>query len=156
MFPLNALLIIIAPYLLFLAFFLYLSFVSSFILFSSSCLVFFSLFIYVFCLFPPSHPLFVAQLEGWPGSVCPHPQTQTWPHWLLQTEKGALSFLPFFLVVIWSVLHWVINSLLKTVHYSLIFYFSTVSACRWKYCVLTVNLCKPNVVNLMLQYQNHF
>lgn len=35
---------------------------------------------------------FVTQLERWPGAVCPHPQTQTWPHWLLQTEKGSPSF----------------------------------------------------------------
>lgn len=34
----------------------------------------------------------VAQLEGRPGSVCSHPQTQTRPHRLLQTEEGAQSF----------------------------------------------------------------
>lgn len=51
----------------------------------------------LFLLFPS--PLFTsflfsllgAQLEGWLGSVCPHPQTQTRPHRLLQTEKGVLS-----------------------------------------------------------------
>lgn len=46
-------------------------------------------------------PLVGAQLEGRPRSVRPHPQTQTRPHWLLQTEKGALScfsplLFPFF------------------------------------------------------------
>jgi hypothetical protein len=40
---------------------------------------------------PISLPGSVSQLEGWPGTVCPHPQTQTWPHWLLQTAQGAVT-----------------------------------------------------------------
>lgn len=46
---------------------------------------------------PVSLLVMAVQLEGWPRSVRPHPQAQTWPHWLFQTEKGV--FLSLFLLL---------------------------------------------------------
>lgn len=48
------------------------------------------------------HPPPLLQLEGWPSSVCTHPQTQTRPHRLLQAEEGS-SLFPHFSVGLWSV-----------------------------------------------------